>query len=358
MSVDSNHDPLRQAPDSAALLARVAVAERRAEARLAMAIDDFFLIGDDRLDDRTRASIGATLATCVKAIAREIAGHAGRQTGAAEGLCGNDAAVLARLTDSGVLRDPALMDELFGQVRQALLSEALVANRAPGAQPALLARLTGSGDGVIAAAALAYHLADNARRAAQGGRPGELPAALHRRLVWWVAAALRPSADQAPRPNVDRALVAAAERSLAAHDDQERLDALAFRLATAIEPRADELAGLLIEALDEGHAALFVALLARGVGIDFAEARALVLDPDGDRLWLALRAQDMDRATIARIGLALCDADGRRDIEAFADILDTVAGIPADAASDALAPLSLTAEYRAALRALDRKERR
>lgn len=358
MSVDSNHFLLRQAPDPAALLARVAVAERRAEARLAMAIDDFFLIGDDRLDDRTRASIGATLATCVRAIAREIAGHAVRQMGGAGALAADDGAVLARLTDTGVLRDPALMDELFGQVRQALLSETLVGNRAPGAQPTLLARLSASSDRVTAAAALAYHLADNARRSAQGGRPGELPATLHRKLVWWVAAALRPALDAVPQPAVDRALVAAAERSLAAHDDQERLDALALRLAGAIDSRADECAGLLVEALEEGHAALFVALLAHGAGIDFAEARALVLDPDGDRLWLALRAQDMDRETIARIGLALCDADARRDIEAFADILDTVADVPAETARDALAPLSLTAEYRAALRALDRKERR
>lgn len=363
MSVDSNHAPQALKPDTAAIFARAAAAERRADKRLATAIDDFFLVEEDRLDDRTRAAIGAMLTEAVRAIAREVAGHATRQVGTGSTkavLAVDEPALLGRLLDAGVLRERDLMDELLGQVRLNLLGEALIANRAPGSHPALLPRLTGSSDGVVASAAMAYLLAENRRGSGAVGRPGELPALLHRRLVWWIAAALRraETGEAAEQVRIDRALAAAAERSLRAHDDQDRLDVIALRLAVAIDPHGEEVAELLIEAVEEGRGALFVATLAHLLKIDFAEARAVVLDPDGDRLWLALRAQGSDRATIARIGLALSDADPRRDIDAFADTLDAVAAVPIEAANDSLASLSLPADFRAAVRAFDRKERR
>jgi hypothetical protein len=360
MSVDSPHASGPSTPDAAALFARVAAAERRAEVRLATAIDDLFLVEDDRLDDRTRAALGAMLSGAVRAIARELAGHAARHVADGFESAEEAPALLGRLLDAGVLRDRALMDELLGQVRQNLLGDALIANRAPGSQPVLLPRLAGSRDGVISVAARAYLLAENRRRSSGAGCHGELSSHSHRHLVWWIAAALRRPdiADPARQAEIDRALVAAAERSLAAHDDQDRLNAIALRLAVAIDPRPAEMADLLVESIDEGLSALFVGLLAHMVSIDFKEARALVLDPDGDRLWLALRARGFDRATIARIGLALSDADPRRDIDAFADMLDTIAAIPPETARTALEPLSLHPEFRAAIRAFDRKERR
>lgn len=362
MSAEFNDASRAAAADAAPLFARAAAADRRAEARLATAIDDFFLSEEDRLDDRTRAAIGAVLSSAVRAIEREIASHAARQL-AGQGLAAQAAAIdavgaplLGRLLDSGLLRDRELMDELLGEVRQDLLGEALVGNRPPGVQPSLLSRLGDCGDGVVAAAAAAYVLADGRRRAPGTARRGELPAMLHRRLVWWVAAAVREArlGEPAQQPAIDRALVGAAQRSLAAHDEGDRLDAVAMRLAAAIDARADELGELLADALEEGRAALFVAVMAHALSIDFAEARALTLDPNGDRLWLALRAHGLDRATIARIGLALSDADPRRDIEAFVDALDAIAAIPIEEARAALAPLALHPDFRAALRALDR----
>jgi hypothetical protein len=366
MSADPNDALRAPAPDAAPLFARAAAADRRAESRLASAIDDFFLVEDDRLDDRTRAAISAVLSTVVRVIEREIASHAARQL-AGLGLAAQAAAIdavgeplLGRLLDSGLLRDRDLMAELLGQVRQDLLGDALVANRAPGIQAVLLSRLSDCGDGVVAAAAAAYLLADSRRRAPGSAGRGDLPAGLHRRLVWWVAAALREtlSADAAQQVAIDRSLIGAAQRSLAAHDDGDRLDAVAMRLIAAIDARPDELGQLLVEALEEGRPALFVAAVAHALSIDFAEARALTLDPDGDRLWLALRAHGLDRATIARIGLALADADPRRDIEAFADELDTIAAIPLEDARAALAPLALHPDFRAALRALGRARAR
>lgn len=359
MSVDFHDASRAPAGDAAPLFSRAAAADRRAAARLATAIDDFFLAENDRLDDRTRAAMSTLLSGAVRAIEREVAGHAARQ------LAGQSvpapvvpagASTLPRLIDSGLLRDRELMGELLGQVRLDLLGESLLANRAPGMQPALLGRFSACEDGVVAAAARDYLLADSRRRDPATARRGDLPAALHRKLVWWVAAALRErqGASAAHQPAIDRALAEAAQRSLTAHDDGDRLDHAATRLAAAIDARPDELGDLLAEALEEGRAALFVAVAAHALRLDFAEARALALDPDGDRLWLALRAHGLDRATIARIGLALADADPRRDLEAFADELDTIAAVPPEAARAALAPLALHPDFRAALRALGR----
>ena len=128
-------------------------------------------------------------------------------------------------------------------------------------------------------------------------------------------------------------------------------------MAAAIDARADELPELLIEALGDGRAEFAAALIAYVQRIDLLEARALLLDPDGDRLWLVLRAHSFAREALARVALLLADADPRRDIEAFADMLDTIAAIPVLAAREALAPLSLHGDFRRAIRALERSRR-
>lgn len=355
MSADPN-DALRAPQVTVApLVARAAAADRRADRRLQTAIEDFFLAENDRLDDRTRAAIGTLLTDAIGAIAGEIVGHAARQL-SGQWPRPEAAGLVSRLSASGLLRDAGLMSELLGQTRQDLLADALRGNRAPGAQPVLLAQLAGCGDGVIAAAARLYIRAENRRRTVGGARGSDFPAHLHRQLIWWTAAAVREQliAAGGPLDRLDRALVAGAQRSIAAHDDDDRLDAIALRLAAAIDARPEELADLLAGALDEGYPALFSAILAHALGIDFGEARTLVLDPVGDVLWFALRAHHADRAAIARVGLALADADPRRDIEAFADNLDAIAAITPDDARVVLGTLSLPADFRAAVRALGR----
>ena len=57
---------------------------------------------------------------------------------------------------------------------------------------------------------------------------------------------------------------------------------------------------------------------------------------------------------IARIGLALSEADPRRDLDSFAEALDDIAATPAPDARAALAPLLLHPDYRSALLALAR----
>ncbi len=350
-----------------ALLARAAAADGRADERLRVAIDDFYLADHARLDDRTRLAMGRLLGDLARGVEAGLRRHAARLLAAravpalADALGRESPATLERLIGSGLVRDPELMRELFGRVRQDLLADALPSEAPEDPDRAsLLPRLVGAPDDVVAAGAMALLSADSRRRLpAAPGQPvaTELPAELHHRLVWWIAAVLRERFGAvAPEAvaQLDRALAEAALRSIAAHDEGERLESVASRLAAALDPQADEFAALLVEALSDRRLALFVALLAHAMGIEYADAREIVLDPGAERLWLLLRALELDRESIARIGLALSEADPARDLDRFADALDEIVAIDPARAREALAPLLLHRDYRAALVALGR----
>ena len=59
-----------------------------------------------------------------------------------------------------------------------------------------------------------------------------LPADLQHRLAWRVAAAVRPATAD---PDADRAIAEATNRHLGAHDEGDRIEAVATRLAAAID---------------------------------------------------------------------------------------------------------------------------
>ena len=348
-------------PEPSATL-RAADAWARAEVRLGHAIDDLFLADEGRLDDRVRARVNDALTRLVEGIATDLRRHAARvlagsgDTARAEAVLGGRD-VIARLTRAGLLRDVDLLDELIARVRMDVIAEALpTAHAAPDA-PSLLVRLTEVPDTVVAKAASALLMAQNRRQAANGNgtaEPAMLAADVQHRLVWRVAAALRERDDAA----ADRAIAQAAVRSLAAYDEGDRPEALAMRLAAAIDARPAELGPLLIEALGSRNLQLFAGALAHALGLDQDQLRAMVVEPEGERLWLALRAVALDRSTIAHVALVLSEADPQRDIEGFADRLDAIAAVPADEAASALAPFALDRDFRAAVAALARSERR
>lgn len=351
--------PFLHERDAAALAERALAAERRADDRLATAIDDFFLPDRDRLDEHTRAAIAQTVATTIGAIEREVSSHAARllvargRGEAAFQLERDPAGVLDRLLGSGLLRDPELMRELLALARLDLIDEALAANRAPGTVPTLLTRLSEGEDIVVRHRAVAFLIADNRRR--HGAADAVmLPSDLHQRLVWWVAAALRERFVPAGDAVSDKALSEAAARSLAAHDDGARVEVAAMQLAIVVDAPADILPYVLVEALNEARLALFVAFLAHALGVEGAEARALVLEPHGDRLWLALRTLGFDREALAEIGWRLTEADRDRNVELLADTIDAAATVTPEAAAPVIAALTLNRDFRAAVRALAR----
>ncbi|WP_445192579.1 hypothetical protein ACT009_01175 [Sphingomonas sp. Tas61C01] len=350
-------DPRDQISASAADAAqRARIGMRRDALRLSGTIADFFLPDDARLDDRTRLTLATVLGAIVGAIEGDIRRHAARvlgnwaEDGAAAALIAAQGRALDRLLASQVLRDRSLMEELIGRVRQDLLAELLPTAVSEPDEPSVVVRLTDVGDGVVASAAGALLAAQSRRRTANdlGMAAGsELTADNHHRLVWWTAAAVREGAGD--NALVDRAIEEAALRSLAAHDEGERLESLAVRLAIAIDARPSEVPTLLVDILGDRALALFIAVLARAIGLDYAQMRRIVLDADGSQLWLALRAVQLDRAAIARIGLSLADADPTRDVEAFADRLDEIAAIAPEVAQAALAPFATHPDLRRAL---------
>lgn len=353
-------------PDAQALLARAAGAEARGRRALRAAIDDAFLVPETRLDDRARIALIGLVDALVTAIGQDVRDHAARvlagrgEAGLAEALAAGSVALADRLAGAGVLRDPELVGECLARVRCELIAAALPAEApADPDTPSLVVRLTGSTDPVVAEAATAVLAGESQRRAiAESGvvNASGLPPALHRRLVWWVAAALREAAATAAgdAPSVlDRAVIEAALRNIAANEGQDRLEAAAIRLAEAIDAQADELPTLLDEALRDRRVSLMIAFLAHALGVDHEMAREIVLDPTGERLWLSLRALELPRPAIARVGYRLCEADGRRDLDGFADMLDVVAGLDPRSARRAIAPLTLHPEFRTALAALD-----
>lgn len=360
---DNPHEPRdSQAAGADKLLARAAAAEVRAYRGLTVAIDDFFLPEDARLDERTRSGLSALLRGLVETVEGEVREHAvrllhGRGESALVVALNDPSSIFARLWQSGLLRDPELMAELVARVRQELLGGALPMHAPDDPErPSLINRFVQHPDRVVAAGAMAVLIAESRRRgspdAGQFTRT-DLPAELHHRLVWWVAAALRERVGEGGDA-LDRALSESAQRSLAAYDEGDRLEATAMRFAAAIDAQPQELPGLLVESLADRRIVLFIALLGHALGVSYALAREIVLDPAADRLWLALRALDLGRESVAQIGYAMCEADPRRDLEAFADTLDAITQVSAVAAREALAPLRLHPDYRAAVVALAR----
>lgn len=361
MSIDRDDTDDGARASASQLIARATAAPGRADRSLDHAIADFFVPDDARLDERIRAALAGTLAAIVATVEQDIRRRASR-TLAAEGhpkradRVAEGEPVLDRLIASGKLRDRDLMRELIARTRQDLLPDALPIIPADEAGAAsLLARLSNSGDSSVGGAALALMAAESRRRSFLDTNrlsQTELPAELHHRLVWWVAAAIR---EQQSSANADRAIADAALRSLGTHDESDRVEAAAMQLASAIAAQPGELPTVLTHALGDRRVALFVALLAHALGFDYAVVREAVIDA-AEPLWLMLRAADLDRASIARIGLSLHDADPRRDVHAFADTLDAIVAVTPDEARAAIAPLKLHPDFRAALAALeDRK---
>ena len=347
------------------MLARVSVGDGRDRSRLRHAIDDLFLPDDARLDERTRANLSALMRSLIATVEGEVGAHAARLLAARGEMAFADqfrvpeAAIADRLIASGLLRDHELVGELLDRVIETQVGAALPVTAPPHPdRPSLAARLARSSDRVVAAGALALIIAAGTRSGNDSGLPTrtDLPAELHHRLVWWVAAALRGRVKTSEATEgLDRALAEAAQRSLAAHDEGERLEAVATRLATAIDARPDEIAVLLQESLADRNLPLFVALFARGLGIDYATARTVVLDPEGERLALGLRAIGVEREGLAQIALLLAEADPRRSEETLPDYVDAASALEPGDARARLAPLRFHPHYRAALLALDER---
>jgi hypothetical protein len=333
-----------------ALIARAAAADACAPRRAGAIAADLATPDAWRLDDETRALIAADLERLTAAIVADLRRAGDRKGADAPGAADTGTPIVTRLIAAGLLDDHRFVEELAARAWTAVIAARLPAGDTDSDQPSLLPRLANAPDRLIAGAASAMMAAQGRRRTGglDSGRD-DLPAELQHHLVWWVAAALDTNGSP------DAGLIEGARRVLAAHDEGARLEAVAERLAGALDSREEALAGLISEALDDRNLVLIAALLARGLAIDVAAARAILIDPAGDRLWLALRALDLPRDLVARLGMALAAADRRRDEQGFVDLLDSVMAMaPGDAAA-ALAAIRLPRAWREARAALARR---
>ncbi|GAA0728784.1 DUF2336 domain-containing protein [Sphingomonas japonica] len=358
-------DPPGGAPYSAeTLLAAAAAASMRVRGRSADAAHDLFRAEQDRIDDAVRAAFGLQLARIVDTVATELMAYAGRSLAAA----GHPELAMALtagdrpydlLVAHELLGDADLIEQLLGRIEIDAIADRLqgAADDDP-ERPSLLARMVEHPDRVVGNAARALLAADSRRRDAQEGYPiahSDLSAECQHRLTWQIAAVLRgrgAHADRSELAALDSALADAVRRSLRAYDEGDRIETAAMRMATALDPAPAELGTLLLEALGDRRIALFIAFVARALGSDYAAVRALVLDRDGDRLWVALRALNLPRTTLAQIGFVLSEADPRRDLDRFVDRLDPAMLLSPDDARAALMILRADPVYRDAVAAM------
>jgi hypothetical protein len=332
------------------LLARAAATETRALALRRAVARDVAMPDEARLDDRTRTGIQALMQRLVAGIEHGILRLLGSSADPA--LAGT----LPLLRRAGLLADPDLVDELLARLRHDQLGEAL-ATHAPldPVRPSLISRFAEHPDAAVADAARELLLAESRRRSPEMGRDGLHPDT-HARIAWRVAAAMRTLAGNAADVHLDQRLcdavhqLAADYRQLAAAD----LEAVAMRFAAALDPQRHEWPPLLVEALHDRRIVLFTALLAHAATLDYAAARALVLDPAPERLMLALHALGLPREARAQIGYALCEADPRRELERLADVLDALETLPQADAGAVLVGARLDGSYRAACATLAR----
>ena len=347
---------------AAPLFARAANASARARRRRAAEVRDLLSDAEARLDDRTRTAAGACLSALVGAVEglirkRAIAYLADHDAvDSADRLAALSIDMTGLLAESGVLSDTALIEEVLGRVGEALLAERLPIELGGASDSTgLVLRLTGSTDPKVADAARAMLSADAARRAEIEGEPssGDLPAVLRAHLAWPMAAILR---SRLPFDTlIDAAMSHAASQVAGSIGEVRSLEGTAMRLAEAIAPDAHELPVVTLEALGDRRLSLAIALLARALATDYTAVRDLVLDPEGERLWLVMRALDFERTAIARVGYLLCEADVRRSTEAFADLLGAIMQASPDEAAEAVAELRLPHPYRDALHLLHQR---
>lgn len=334
--------------DAHHLSAQAAAAAARERALAEATARDLAIPESLRLDERTRSAMLTALEQIVAAIEAGL-----RRAVMPEGFPGIGP-TLPLLHAAGLAADGVLVHELLACIRLDQLAAGLPhhAIEHP-ARPSLLNRLAEHPAPELADSARALLLAESRARSPEAGR-WRLPLALHRRLLWWVASAMREQAGPLAGVALDAALCAAvaAEYAVAERCAEAQVEAAALRLADAIAPEPRERARILLEALRDRHVSLFLALLARAADIAFADARALLLDPGAERLLLVLHALDLPREAIAELCFLLSDADPRRDLAALADAIDMLAALDPAGARDLLADLRLPSAYREARAAL------
>ena len=252
----------------------------------------------------------------------------------------------------GLLRDPELVGALLRRTKDyALIGHLRRLGGTP--EPGGLDELP-SRDGEIGRAAMALLIAES-RRNDRFEEPAlaraDLPAAVERRLVWRVAAALREYGVRQhglDGNRLDAVIAGEAGDMLVDRESAGTLEAAAGRLADLLEEAGLAHDELLVEALFAGRPALYFALLARRASLSHDAVRELASAVEGHLV--ILRAAGTGREAALRLALVLHEALGGEAEEhsaaAWAEAFDALSR---NEAAAAVRPWLFDSGYRAAL---------
>ena len=347
----SSEWPIRGDAPKPAPLDPCALQRPRAPAqRLAAIAADLFVPAEHRLSDRVRAYMSTMIDTAAGGLERDLRRwlhpHVAARAELAASLASTAVPIaLPLLHDVRRLAHLPLIRVVLRRAEEFVLSRRLAPD-VGGAGP-----LADDADPEIAAAAVALAVAD-ARRVDRFGAPAlhpdDLSADVAHWLVWQVAAALRHylCAHHGMSPvDADAILTPAVAAVLARHDEGQGLRPGHARFAALLGAK-DRLGGDVLRALIErGQVGAFTAALAAAAGVPDEECWNVVVDPADGRLAVMLRAAGLDRDAAAGILLALT-------VDPIAEV-DLFDGCDGEAAVRVVAGLTLQAEYRDAIVALD-----
>ncbi|WP_414899658.1 DUF2336 domain-containing protein [Sphingomonas flavalba] len=362
MSVVISDERTQQAaPAGERLLGDAARAAESSHARLSGLLTDMFLPDAHRANDRTRAVMARLFDQLVGAVEADLRAiltpHFESEAPDVAVVLASERVTIALpiLHETGLLRDAELVQLLLARTEEHRIVLGLRRIAESGLDPA--PALAPPDDVVAAAADHALRLAENDRIDAAYEpvmAASDLPAALLRRVVWRVAAALRDYLVRVRNvaPEVaDRHIAAAGAALLAAHDADATLEAAALRLAARWRELGVDDDARLHHALRQGRFVLFAAMLAVRAGIGVELATAMAADRDIARLAVLLRGVGVDRdtAVMALFEMAAIHGLPEQRLIACSDAYDRLDPAVARAS---LQPPSLDPGYRSAVAAL------
>jgi uncharacterized protein (DUF2336 family) len=281
-----------------------------ARERFAVAATDLLLPDAARLTEWQRLTAAALLGRLIACfeddLRTRLAAHFAADDGVSAALESAHVPIAAPILErAGVLNDSELSAALVRRVEE----HRFWTLHRPAGRDDLLFALARDADEEVAGEAMALVIA-RSRRFDRFEEPvlteAELPAELHHRLVWLVAAALRHYLVQHHRlGGVDAAIEAAAGGALGRHDEGESLEAVALRLVRRLDFAGRLDGDFLARAIESGLLPLFLAGVATRCGLDVAAAWEVLADPQARGPALLARAAGLDRREAARILLAL-----------------------------------------------------
>ena len=370
-------------PETPDLRALLELAHHKSEAgRVALAAiaDALFRGGDARLSDRERALMQDILRTLIGGVetslrngcADILASARGTPTEAIELVrgTGEEEVAVSVLVESGVLRDPELV-EIVKQRAQAYRLGVTLGKRREGeagqesAGGDTLMRLLKESDEAMARGVM-EHLAAEARAFDTFQHPivlaEDFPLDVARRLHWWVAAALRQHFLASPRMDwatVDDAMEGAVGAVLDRLAEFQVRPGATWALIEEIGRSGGLTEDLLLDFLSQGEVALFEAGLARLARLRPILIGRLLYEPGGEGLAVAFRGAGLSRSAfskvfrvtrLARLTPEAVDADELDRVETFFE------RIPDEVARDVLVHWRRDRDYLFAINQLSGSE--